>query len=232
MVFDLGNALELSLESRLETVGRLFGHRAHRVAGAFHPKTRFISEEDLPIALGGSMSDGVRDVFVRGYFQSRAYLEQVQGNGDLLWLHPRLLQDQAIPLLNHLEEADSFAVHIRRGDYLKSSISGALPAAYYVEALRKLGARRESSIFVFSDSPQTAKEELEELHSEFTFQFVPDDLDSANSLYALSKSSNLVMSNSTFSWWGAMTGNLGKRVCHPAGWNEHLMHSDWESVRV
>ena len=231
-VFDLGKNLELSFESRLETLRRLVGHRVPAISDSFCARTRFVSEEDFQKSLDGAFLHKVSDVFVKGYFQTRVYIEHLQRCGDLLELNPKVLNDLTMPLVENLAKPDSYAVHIRRGDYLKPAISAALPTAYYIEGLRKLGAKSDSRIIVFSDSPQLAEDELVSLNTEFSFQFAPRAFDAANSLFALSKSTNLVMSNSTFSWWAAMTGNLSKRVCRPTGWNEHLMRSDWETVRV
>jgi hypothetical protein len=118
----------------------------------------------------------------------------------------------------------ALAVHIRRGDYVSNpdalNFHGLLSADYFNDAIREVTSTHPVEvIYVFSDDTAWCKENL-------TFDsrlvFVADtfrnicDLDE---LAIMSACRFFVISNSTFSWWGAWLSNVnGKNVIAPAKW--------------
>jgi hypothetical protein len=197
----------------------------------FSNMTLALSAEEA-FQIQNDVSIGTR-VFVSNYFRTPEYLLQLQNIGHMKFLIPAKQSINYTKLITNENLSDDvFVVHMRRGDYLRPSINEALPLGYYVNALQALGATSSSKIFVVSDSSELAKREFET--SDFRdLVFVGGSdlpLSPAESLSFASQAQNLVMSNSTFSWWAAMTGNLEKSVIYPEGWNSYLMKNSWQSV--
>jgi len=169
---------------------------------------------------------------ISGYFRTPAYLTALQEKGLMRNLKPRFTNEETESMLERSKETDSIFMHVRRGDY--SRIGSSLHVSYFVGALEQIQSSRERKILVFSDSPDQAKSEFLEYSKSFDFEFVKFDLPStqmaAVSMAALSQSKTLVMSNSTFSWWSASTGNTSKVVYYPQGWNSQIMSPEWIKV--
>lgn len=218
----------LLLENRLDALLRRGGHVLFENKGWSFPFIpRFYSEPKLISKLEDpSVKEG--RLMVAGYFQDRKYLDYLQDRQLLHLLLPRRLSRKAAQVASDVSKPDTYAVHIRRGDYLLKSVAGALSLDYYISALTEMGAGPESTVYVFTDSLEHVREEFS--RQEPGFRIVLDcsvGLSPAESLYALSRSRAMVASKSTFSWWAASTGNLGKRVVFPSGWNTHLVSEKW-----
>jgi hypothetical protein len=109
--------------------------------------------------------------------------------------------------------------HVRLGDYKIDSKIGLLPTQYFQKAL--LFAWKQSScstIWLFSDEPELAVNIIPaELVS--YVRVIPKEYDSVETLCLMTLGNHFVISNSTFSWWGALLApNRGKTVYYPAPW--------------
>jgi hypothetical protein len=94
----------------------------------------------------------------------------------------------------------------------------------------------------FSDDIIAAKELLRNLEISIPIQFAePQDNNPEESLMLMSRSTVLIMANSSFSWWAAQLGNRSKFVVCPSKWfrnmlepydlippNWHREESNWE----
>ena len=126
------------------------------------------------------------------------------------------------------------ALHIRRGDFLINSDNHYNQSLdYYEEALNKFDLKRQ--VIIFSDDPKWCM--AQELFSSDRF-IVSESAGPYHDLYLMSRCSDFIIANSTFSWWGAWLGN-GGRVIAPNKWfgpnNAHLNTKDlycehWEIV--
>ena len=164
-----------------------------------------------------SLEPGVR---LLGYFQSRNYFSNVETN-----IRERIIRATVItPLMTELLarslELQPIIIHIRRGDFLTSSIdSNRVSQRYYVESvqvLRKQGF--DGPVWLMSDDPGSALEWLgDSLQVDFAVPMF-EELGSLQSLAILSSGFALVISKSTFSWWGAfMSEAHGAQVIAPQG---------------
>jgi hypothetical protein len=97
---------------------------------------------------------------------------------------------------------NSVIIHIRRGDYLKfPEIHPTIDVSYINYCLQKI--ENYDNIYVVSDDKNWVKEnvKIEKL-------IVVDGLDDYEELWLISLFNNIIMSNSTFSWWGAFLNQL------------------------
>jgi hypothetical protein len=175
-----------------------------------------------------------KEAVVAGYFRSKNYLGALQGAGYLSSLVPRQLDSVPSSLIELVSQEDVVVAHIRRGDYLDVAKDSILSAEYFAraaESFEKIGKRQ---VVVFSDSPDLVRHELLKHKETKHWLLVSLGLDktdeAAATLYLASMANSLIMSNSTFSWWAASTGNLRKAVIWPQGWNAEIMEPHWISL--
>jgi len=129
-------------------------------------------------------------------------------------------------------------IHIRRGDYIFESYLGKtgidLPKSYFEDAMREISHNIEKPFFVFlSDDASFV---------ECCFQHMQNKIVSKNSiatdLAIMSLSEYGIVSNSSFSWWGAYMMKNRKRVIFPKYWygwksqvESHIdIQPDWAEV--
>jgi hypothetical protein len=126
------------------------------------------------------------------------------------------------------------AVHVRRGDYLRSDMPQApCPVRYYEEAAELvLASDPDTQILVFSDDMEWCRRELP-VRDAIYVEGNPDWLD----LTLMTRCEHHICANSTFSWWGAflsgdpnpivpwLVGSLPEsfRHIHPPEWRELVL---------
>lgn len=130
----------------------------------------------------------------RGYFQSEKYFSHNENSIKQLFdIAPLYFTSKYTTL------------HIRRGDYLKNpQIHSPCSLDYYKEAM----TLTSGPVFVFSDDIEWAKHNLtgDRLH------FV-DNKDEIESFRLMLGATDSIISNSSFSWWGAwLRRNAGKTI--------------------
>jgi len=89
------------------------------------------------------------------------------------------------------------------------------PISFYKKSLSVI--KPQGSIFVFSDRPDLAKHFLHDLKG-YNFKFI-DNLNAAQQLYLMTLCRANVITNSTFSWWGAwLNQHPQKLIVAPTAW--------------
>lgn len=160
-----------------------------------------------------------------GYFQSYRYFEEII---------PELRKIFKTPNVTHW---NSIAVHVRRGDYLLyPDKHPVLPiAAYYRPAIQWIVSEHhwkpdDFEIIVYSDDYLWCLENFtkENIGYHCHVKFSGDE-HPVNDLYAMTMAQDIVIANSSFSYWGAILNpNNSKIVVAPDkdGWfglgNKHL----------
>lgn len=155
--------------------------------------------------------DPNKDTSLFGYFQTEKYFKHIESE----IREDFTFQDQYVnECADILDQFDTpIALHIRRGDFLINSLNHAnLPIEYYETALQQFDHNRQ--VVIFSDDPSWCKNQS--LFTDDRF-LVSDGNSSYHDLYLMSKCSDFIISNSTFSWWGSWLANTGKVVA-PSLW--------------
>ena len=108
-----------------------------------------------------------------------------------------------------------------------------LSLEYYEKALSHFP--RDQQVVIFSDDTEWCMEQLLFIDNRF---IVSEGNGSYHDLYLMSKCSDFIISNSTYSWWGAWLANTGT-VIAPSVWfgpnNSHkslkdLYPSHWKVI--
>ncbi len=153
-----------------------------------------------------------QSIRMRGLFQAADYL---YGNRDLL----------RSELSTGLEEmgpppAEKYAaLHVRRGDYVSNAkynaIFGTCSESYYRNAIALVS--EELPLIIVSDDVAWAQTFVLSVPLRSAPITVSSGTNHYQDLATLAGASELVLSNSTFSWWGAFLGHASKTVC-PTPW--------------
>lgn len=147
--------------------------------------------------------------YIKGWFQDERYFSHIRSK-----LLRELTPKKKIKISNELKQAlankESVAIHIRRGDYVK--IHQTLNMAYYEKAIEKMKNLYENPIFlIFSDDLAWVKENLNIFDSHI---YVNDNgkLQDYEELFIMSKCKSNIISNSSFSWWGAWLNRNSEKI--------------------
>ena len=133
-------------------------------------------------------------------------------------------------ILDQMKVANSVGVHIRRGDYVQLGLV-ICDIAYYTRCMKKMTELVDNpTFFVFSDDIPWVKENLK---PPYNVVFVDNNNSAPEDMRLLYSCNHFIMSNSTFSWWGAYLGDCpDKKVIVPEIWSKggkksKLILEDW-----
>ncbi len=188
-----------------------------------------------------------RDIYIEGKFMSQKYFEDILPQvhevysfpdiGDIA-LTPHSNKDFLI-YYNDIMNTESVGVHIRRSDsrFNEELYQNICTNEYYEGAIRYITERvPDARFFVFSNEPKWVKgwlkeiimsqvtdgmthDKINELRKKFTLVEANDELTSYLDMFLLSKCKHNILSNSSFSWWGAwMNDHSDKIVVAPNRW--------------
>ena len=101
-----------------------------------------------------------------------------------------------------LLEKKNLVIHVRLSDYLNEPKIGCLSHEYFGESIETLGFKPKK-ILIFSDNEKMAESEIKRVTSSQIEVFESENLSSTETLLMMGRASNLIISNSSFSWWAA-----------------------------
>lgn len=160
--------------------------------------------------------------FYCGYWQTSKYFESyVDELRAIFKFNNELLSDE-IEWVRLISMKEGVSVHIRRGDYIQNpdvrKIHEVCTKTYFERAVDYLLAHNPNLFFfVFSDDLNWCRKEFSSYEN---FYFFPGTSErSWVDLYLMSLCQHNIISNSTFSWWGAwLNPNKNKIVICPSKW--------------
>jgi hypothetical protein len=161
-----------------------------------------------------------------GYFQSEKYFKNYRNEILGLFKINSEIENKILSKYKEILEKKPTSIHIRRGDYVwLSDFHANQEIDYYKNAVEKIGY--EETFLIFSDDIAWCKTNFGFIENKF---FVTNDFDYED-LVLMTKCSNNIIANSSFSWWGAwLNENESKTVIAPKNWfgksNSHLDTSD------
>ena len=140
-------------------------------------------------------------------------------------------------------------MHIRRGDYITNpranKIHNVCTKNYFYNGLEYLCSRLNSpTIFVFSDDIDWVKAEMNlpksTIYVSELRQISGDRLRASQEIYLMSLCQHNIISNSSFSWWGAYLNQfIDKIVIAPNVWSrskiishKNILPSGWVGLPI
>ena len=154
-----------------------------------------------------------------GYFQSFAWILRNEDSLAVLKsMSPREISTPVIHFIDRARDRKILGFHVRLGDYQLEENIGLLPKSYYQEAGRVFPFSDYDEIWIFTNDIPGSKLVLPHFDARKTV-WIPQNFTSSETLYLMTHCSDMVISNSTFSWWGAfLNRNRGARVVCPEVW--------------
>jgi hypothetical protein len=158
------------------------------------------------------------DILIDGFFQSEKYFKH---NRQAI-LDMFIFNFELDEKYDFLKKNKTTSIHVRRGDYVNHPNHHPTQSLeYYSQSIKIL--ERETELFVvFSDDINWCKENIK-LDNIVYIENEKDYIE----LYLMSICSHNIISNSSFSWWGAwLNKNENKKVIGPLKWfGDAIKHS-------
>jgi hypothetical protein len=204
-------------------------------------KPSFYWEHDKGYEFKAHIFTQHNSIYLQGCWLSEKYFKSVETKVRECFEFPAFTDSRNIDLAARIAgEPVPVSIHIRRGDYLKSSVHLNISyETYLAAALEKLKASTTATgFYVFSDDMAYAKSLTKVVtKDEVPIYFI--DWNSAaasfNDMHLMSLCKHNIITNSTFSWWGAWLNKYPqKMILSPRDWfsinewnNNSIVPSSW-----
>lgn len=171
---------------------------------------------------------------LEGYWQNLSYFQGLEAEFDRL-IH---VDNLYLPLdksffinFEAVKNINTLVIHIRKSDYMFNSILCSYDEGYFYRAINQFENIKE--IIVFTDDIEWVNGHLKNL--KYTLLKNTPEID----LLLMAHAVNLIISNSTFSWWSAhlYRTKISKKVVVPDKWfkderyNFNAYHDSWIRVK-
>jgi hypothetical protein len=146
-------------------------------------------------------------VFIKGYWQSYKYFDHIKDHIKRDYTVRRELVQHLDELVAQMAACESIALHVRTSDKLSEKnlrLYGRLTAGYYQRGVETIQAKKDGNIklYVFTD-------DVNHVHT-----YLPQGFETVivsgtyaksaiEDLYLMTRCKNIVMANSSFSWWAS-----------------------------
>jgi hypothetical protein len=174
---------------------------------------------------------------IKGYFQTYRHFENYIAKCPSFNLKVSNPSNEFLELDEKLASKFVTVIHVRLGDYfLHQNSIGILSAEYFRSALAKLNIEG-SEILVCSDDISEATAMLADFLPANTLWIGSDKLNAEESLALMRRGNQFVISNSSFSYWGALLARDPITVIAPSKWFKgendpvDLIPPQWEIQR-
>ncbi len=199
---------------------------------------KWVSERSERFGSGVSPLSG--NIFLAGFWQSEKYFKESTDEIRKAFQFKIPLSGEAMQLGEKIKTTNSVSLHVRRGDYAtdKKVIKdmGETNLSYYQHATTTIAQQVDNpEFFVFSDDIDWCRE-----HLSLPFPVTYVSASSAgpkasHHLQLMSLCKHNIITNSTFSWWGAwLNNNPQKIVIAPKRWyadgrggEEDIIPQEW-----
>ena len=152
-----------------------------------------------------------KDLLLKGYFQSEKYFDEelVKHLFEIDIENETYIQKK----YGHILQLNPVAINVRRGDYLRLEyMHPVCRMSYFSKAMTHF--EEETPFLIISDDIVWCKK-----HFKGNNLYFIDDEPPLIDLYLQSMCAHNIISNSTFSWWGAwLNPNPDKKVIFPSPW--------------
>lgn len=151
------------------------------------------------------------NIKTNGHFQSWKYFHHNREYIQELFAPTKEIKEELDTKYNWIKNYT--VIQVRRGDYAKfPEHHPLLPTEYYLNAVKKLNPEK---IIIFSDDIEWCKKNLD-----FNIKCLyNENMSDIMELYLMTRCKDLIISNSSFGWWGAyLNTNEYKKVYVPNYW--------------
>lgn len=122
-----------------------------------------------------------------------------------------LLSDEDISLIHRMEEEESIAVHIRKGDYTGKYLYDICNEKYYINAIQHIIEIRKNKnirVYIFSETDNLKLNFCKELD----YVVISHPKQPGIDMWLMSKCKHNIIANSTFSFWSAFLNRNPEKI--------------------
>lgn len=182
-----------------------------------------------------------RSATLMGTWQAEAYFEDIKDVVRRNFAFKEPSDSKNTELSREISERNAVSIHIRRGDYLNPLWAGShmviKDKVYFENAVELIeNSTHSPHFYIFSDDMDWVKNNIQIQNCTYV-----DHNKGKNSyldMYLMSLCKHNIISNSTFSWWGAwLNRNTSKIVVMPDRWLQNdsaqgIFPSEWVKLEV
>lgn len=194
-------------------------------------KTEFIQKRENIFVYQSDALNREGDCYYEGNWESANYFADCREKIQEVFCHgtPNDVNNEYIKCM---ENENSVGIHVRRGDYLASAKwSGICDEKYYHKGIETIVSDGEQHVFyVFSNDFDWCKQRIVPLLTNHRVVIVNENKgkESCWDMFLMTHCKDLIIANSSFSWWGAFLNNRGGRIIAPNKWlNEDRKVEIW-----
>lgn len=171
--------------------------------------------------------------YMLGYFQHASFFQGQEARLREIFAKLKSVSSSAQLLIERIKSSKiPVCVHVRRGDYVLNkdcqAFHGTPSLTFYTDSMEKIRSGSDPTdayFFIFSDDIDWCKKNLSSFSN--TEYVSSTELDSAETIIAMSHCKHFIISNSTFSWWGAFIGKKqGSIAVMPELWTREVRTED------
>lgn len=171
----------------------------------------------------------IKNAYYVGTYFSIDLFDGIEDKIKSMFKFPEFLNKKNIELVDNYKNRETVSLHIRRGDYLGNPILGGLGNInYYKEAMQLIRKKVDNPVFIIFSNDVTWCKENFLIPEEHIYVNWNKGENSFRDMQLMSLLKNNIITNSSFSWWGAwLNKNPNKIVITPERWfNEKSGISD------
>ena len=172
------------------------------------------------------------DSYLSGYWQSEKYFVEIERLIRKDFEFDATLSELNCYIADDIKINKSVSIHVRRGDLITDGRRGAklmIPCSieYYINAMKYYSTSlTRPKFYIFSDDPDWVKNNFP---SGFNFEIIQHNSgeNSYIDMQLMSLCEHHIISNSTFSWWGAwLNPSTSKCTIAPKAWFQNNFNTD------
>ena len=163
-----------------------------------------------------------------GFFQNYKYFQEFDNKlRDVFVFKDQYKKICKSYFLQRFYNEKTLSLHIRRTDYLESSVLNNLTLDYYKNALVEFD--KSIPVLVFSDDISWCKEQ--DIFNDDRFIFMESD-NTYIDLCLMSLCNYHIIANSSYSWWGSWLAKSEKTICPKQWFSPDYSHLDSDGLRL
>lgn len=148
-------------------------------------------------------------MFLKGVWINVSYFKDIQGEIRALFQFRNLTSQDRLTGDSMRLDPNSVSIHIRRGDYLKLADYNVCDESYYITAMRIISEHvSDPTYYVFSDDKTWCRDFMQNQGVKYHIIDSNKGKDSYKDMYLMTQCHRHIISNSTFSWWGAYLSRI------------------------
>lgn len=184
-------------------------------------KTEYIPPYNMNYSYDTNALNITGDCYYEGYWQSVQYFTEIKEILRRVYAHSEP-NDFNRDLITKLLSENSVGLHVRRGDYLaEPEFNGICNINYYKKGIKEIMKDgKKHSFYIFSNDIQWCKQNIAPLVDNCKIEYVIENIgkNSCWDMFLMQYCKDLIIANSSFSWWGAFLNKNANKVIAPYPW--------------